>query len=220
MPLLDTTFPTGRRSVLTRCVLSQALRISSLEGQEPGLPPLGVILLGHAPQVFPKARNSDQEGGALHPEQHQGWRAHSSLSAPSWLRRALPATAGPEKGKKHTQSLKDILSHSMPWGNCPVPGGRGGQWALHPFPCEAETHLLVTLQRQGGQPLNQRLMALIAALILSVQLWWLRWQSVCLQCGKPGFETWVGKVPLEKEMATHSSVLAWKIPWTEEPGRL
>ena len=26
--------------------------------------------------------------------------------------------------------------------------------------------------------------------------------------------------PLEKEMATHSSVLAWRIPWTEEPGRL
>ena len=29
---------------------------------------------------------------------------------------------------------------------------------------------------------------------------------------------WEG--PLEKEMATHSSTLAWKIPWTEEPGRL
>ena len=26
--------------------------------------------------------------------------------------------------------------------------------------------------------------------------------------------------PLEEEMATHSSTLAWKIPWTEEPGRL
>ena len=26
--------------------------------------------------------------------------------------------------------------------------------------------------------------------------------------------------PLEKEMATHSSILAWKIPWAEEPGRL
>ena len=26
--------------------------------------------------------------------------------------------------------------------------------------------------------------------------------------------------PLEKGMATHSSVLAWRIPWTEEPGRL
>ena len=26
--------------------------------------------------------------------------------------------------------------------------------------------------------------------------------------------------PLEKEMATHSSILAWAVPWTEEPGRL
>ena len=28
------------------------------------------------------------------------------------------------------------------------------------------------------------------------------------------------KDPLEKEMASHSTVLAWRIPWTEEPGRL
>ena len=28
------------------------------------------------------------------------------------------------------------------------------------------------------------------------------------------------KDPLEKEMATHSSILVWKIPWTEEPGQL
>ena len=37
-------------------------------------------------------------------------------------------------------------------------------------------------------------------------------------------ETWVpslgGEEPLEKEMATHSSILAWKIPWTKEPGGL
>ena len=37
-------------------------------------------------------------------------------------------------------------------------------------------------------------------------------------------ETWVLSLdredPLEKEMATHSSTLAWKIPWTEKPGRL
>ena len=26
--------------------------------------------------------------------------------------------------------------------------------------------------------------------------------------------------PLEEDMATHSSILAWRIPWTEEPGRL
>ena len=29
-----------------------------------------------------------------------------------------------------------------------------------------------------------------------------------------------GEDPLEKEAATHSSILAWEIPWTEEPGRL
>ena len=34
------------------------------------------------------------------------------------------------------------------------------------------------------------------------------------------FHPWVGKIPLEEEMATCSSTLAWKIPWTEEPGRL
>ena len=38
------------------------------------------------------------------------------------------------------------------------------------------------------------------------------------------WEIWVRSVgwedPLEKEMATHSSILAWRNPWTEEPGRL
>ena len=37
-------------------------------------------------------------------------------------------------------------------------------------------------------------------------------------------ETWVQSLgwedPLQKEMATHSSILAWRIPWTEEPGGL
>ena len=38
------------------------------------------------------------------------------------------------------------------------------------------------------------------------------------------WETWVQSLgwedPLEKRTATHSSILAWRIPWTEEPGRL
>ena len=37
-------------------------------------------------------------------------------------------------------------------------------------------------------------------------------------------ETWIQSLgqedPLEKEMATHSSILAWRIPWKEEPGGL
>ena len=55
----------------------------------------------------------------------------------------------------------------------------------------------------------------VAQMVKYLQRWRLR------------FNPWVGKEmathwsdPLEKEMATHSSTLAWKIPWTEEPGRL
>ena len=37
-------------------------------------------------------------------------------------------------------------------------------------------------------------------------------------------ETWVRSLdwedPLEKEMATNSNIFAWRVPWTEEPGRL
>ena len=47
----------------------------------------------------------------------------------------------------------------------------------------------------------------------------------CSDCSLPAvWETWVWSLgwedPLEEIMATHSSVLAWRIPWTEEPGRL
>ena len=45
-----------------------------------------------------------------------------------------------------------------------------------------------------------------------------------LKCLPAMQETWVRSLgqedPLEKEMATHSSILAWRIPWREEPGRL
>ena len=43
-------------------------------------------------------------------------------------------------------------------------------------------------------------------------------ESAC-SAGNPGLI--LGQEdPLEKEMATHFSILAWRIPWTEEPGRL
>ena len=40
------------------------------------------------------------------------------------------------------------------------------------------------------------------------------------QCRRCRFDPWVGKILLEKEMATHSSILPWRSIWTEEPGRL
>ena len=51
------------------------------------------------------------------------------------------------------------------------------------------------------------------------------WETqVGSQCGRPRLDPNVGDLgwedALEKEMAAHSSILAWKIPWTEEPGRL
>ena len=47
-------------------------------------------------------------------------------------------------------------------------------------------------------------------------------ESAC-QCSRhtrQGFNPWVEKIPLEEEMATHSSTIAWKIPWREEPDGL
>ena len=43
-------------------------------------------------------------------------------------------------------------------------------------------------------------------------------ESTC-KAGDPGLIPGAGRFP-KKEMATHSSILAWGIPWTEEPGRL
>ena len=46
------------------------------------------------------------------------------------------------------------------------------------------------------------------------------WPRMCL----PMQDTWVRSLgqedPLEEEMAAHSGILAWRIPWTEEPGGL
>ena len=44
--------------------------------------------------------------------------------------------------------------------------------------------------------------------------------SVTQEMQEMGDRSLGGEDPLEKEMATHSSILAWRIPWTEEPGRL
>ena len=45
-----------------------------------------------------------------------------------------------------------------------------------------------------------------------------------VKCLPSMWETWIQSLgqedPLEQEMVTHSSTLAWKVPWMEEPGRL
>ena len=64
-------------------------------------------------------------------------------------------------------------------------------------------------QKRGGEFLAYLPITLVAQRLKSLPGMW---------------ETWVRSLgwedPLEKEMATHSSTLAWRIPWREEPGRL
>ena len=45
-------------------------------------------------------------------------------------------------------------------------------------------------------------------------------ESVCSAGRRPEFNPWVREDPLEKGMATNSSILAWRIPQTEKPGVL
>ena len=50
-----------------------------------------------------------------------------------------------------------------------------------------------------------------------------QWQRICPWCRRHrshGFNPWIQQDPLEEEMATHSSILAWRIPWTEKPSGL
>ena len=55
-------------------------------------------------------------------------------------------------------------------------------------------------------------------------LWWLSAKDSACQYRRCGFNPWAGEMPwrdfllLEEEMAAHSSILAWRIPWAEEPG--
>ena len=50
--------------------------------------------------------------------------------------------------------------------------------------------------------------------------WWLRWQRICLQFWKPGFDPWVGKIPWRKAWQPISVFLPGESPWTEESGEL
>ena len=65
---------------------------------------------------------------------------------------------------------------------------------------------------------------------MTICAWLLSWKIMCLRfihvvaCAILHCFVWLNNIPLthleEKAMAPHSSTLPWKIPWTEEPGRL
>ena len=86
---------------------------------------------------------------------------------------------------------------------------------------DVKGHLIIQLVQAPGNLGGHFFQVSQRGLLISL------WQSLMAQRLKhlpPVWETWVRSLgqedPLEKEMVTHSSILAWRIPWTEEPGRL
>ena len=106
---------------------------------------------------------------------------------------------------------------SRVWGHVRVWQGLYKGWVGPRRPCPC-----FPLQRPRG--LFFRMLLLRSGLPL-----WLGWKTknkqtnkkkTCLQCRRPRFNLWVRKIPPEKEMAAHSSILVWRIPGTKEPGGL
>ena len=56
-----------------------------------------------------------------------------------------------------------------------------------------------------GYPLQYSWASLVAQLVKNLPAMWETW-----------FDPWVGKIPWRRERLTHSSILAWRIPWTVE----
>ena len=73
----------------------------------------------------------------------------------------------------------------------------------------------------GRQPLIFLLSLVLhfSQCLIVASLWWLSGKESAYQCSRLRFDPWVGKIPLEKELATHSSILAWEVPWTESGGQ-
>ena len=92
-------------------------------------------------------------------------------------------------------------------------GAPSGQGQTRELWRTCSNHFLFCLPTAANIPLPSLYLPLRASLV-----------AQRLKCLPAMWETWVqslgGEDPLEKEMATHSSILAWKIPWTEEPGGL
>ena len=104
-------------------------------------------------------------------------------------------TQGSNPGLPHCRCILYQLSHHG--------SPRLLEWVAYPF-C-----------RGSSQPWNWTRVSCTADRFFTI---WAARESQ--QCGRPRFNPWVRKIPLEKKMATHSSILAWRIPWTEDPGGL
>ena len=107
-------------------------------------------------------------------------------------------------------TLSDLMDCSLPGSSIHgIFQARVLEWGAIAFSSKVASQDYISNQCQS-QDLNLAILAsLVAQRLKHLPAMW---------------ETWVQSLgqedPLEKEMATHSSILAWRIPWTEEPGGL
>ena len=88
--------------------------------------------------------------------------------------------------------------------------------------CDSRVRLVVVLQLIWKSKYVSTIMIKWASQVASVvpiEILYKEHTSRGRRLKRHGFHPWVRKIPLE-EMATHTSILAWEIPWTEEPGVL
>ena len=82
-------------------------------------------------------------------------------------------------------------------------------WQITPHPFPVDTWMRHMHKKQHGNSLKKKGASLVSQLVKNLPAMW---------------DTWVRSLgwedPLEEGMATHSNILAWKIPWTGEPGGL
>ena len=153
---------------------------------------------------------------------------------PLWTRGALLSVlvgTYPEVRSEDAQSCATLLSHGLVAHQAPpsVEFSRQQYWSGLPFPS------LGDLPHPGIEPRSPALQARCFTLWVTREAHIPRrgvakssyWASLVAQGLKRLHGMWETQVwslgwedPVEKEMATHSSILAWRIPWMEEPGWL
>ena len=101
------------------------------------------------------------------------------------------------------QNLVEAWGILVPWpGTEPRPLALGARSLSHWITMEIPSVGFLSYKQHKGLP------------------WWLRWCGTCLPMQETQIQSLGQEDPLEEEMATHSRLLAWRIPWTEEPGGL
>ena len=127
----------------------------------------------------------------------------------------------------------------QPWDNCSqtqqlhgslwkIPRSKtqeGHTWTLDPQDRDTEEVYCLRMLNLGWRGIVMQPRELKQVLVYRSRVLPWKWKSLsCVWLIVNPQEMWVRslgqKDPLEEEMAIHSSILAWKIPWTEEPGRL